>query len=141
MGLFSKSAAKQKSVETLLLPGDWDLWLRGSSFHQSELKSMGLGKQRFLLMSEPGNKTDKQAVAVMGISKSGVVLCGYLPKDEPIKLAMKKVADELAPKGWAPVVDGTVDKHDGQLVATLHLPRHESCEHCLEEWRRQAGRK
>jgi len=140
MGLFSKSAPKQKSMETLLMPGDWDLWLRGSSFHQSELKSIGLGKQSFLLLSEPGNKADKQAVAVMGISKSGLVLCGYLPKDEPIKLAMKKVADELAPKGWAPVVEGIVEKKDGQLVATLLLPRHESCERLMENWRREVSR-
>lgn len=141
MGLFSKSSDKTKSVETLLFPGEWDLWLRGSSFHQSELKTIGLGKQRFLLMSEPGNKADKQAVAVMGISKSGLVLCGYLPKDEPIKLLMKKIAEELAPKGWAPVLDGTVEKKDGQLVATLLLPRHESCERLLEKWRREVNQK
>lgn len=140
MGLFSKAVPKQKSLETLLLPGDWDLWLRGSSFHQTELKSLGLGKQRFLLMSEPGNKTDKQAMAVMGISKAGLVLCGYLPKDEPIKLAMKRVAEELSSNGWAPVVDGTVEKKDGQLVATLLLPSKESLERLMEHWRREVNR-
>ena len=140
MGLFSKAAPKQKSVETLLFPGDWDLWLRGSSFHPSELKSLGLGKQRFLLVSEPGHKSDKQAMAVMGISKSGLVLCGYLPKDVPIKLAMKKVAEELSPKGWAPIVEGTVQKKGGQLVATLLLPRHENCERLMDQWRREVSR-
>jgi len=136
VGLFSRVAPKARSVETLLLPGDFELWLRGSTFHQNELKSLGTGKQRFLLVPEPGNRVDKDAVALMGISKSGLVLCGYLPKDQTIKPVIRKLAEELTLKGWAPVIDGLVEKKEGQLVATLLVPNRESCDRRMEEWRK-----
>jgi hypothetical protein len=134
MGLFGKPKANKSSFETLLFPGEWDLWLRGVSFHQDGLRQAGIGAHRFILLPEPTNKVDKQAVAVMAIAKTGQELVGYLPKDEYIKDEMFSVGQTLSKKGWLATVDGLIEKKGSEFVATLKMPKAEEIKDLMAKW-------
>jgi hypothetical protein len=134
MGLFKKSTTQKANFELLLFPGEWDLWLRGVSFHQDGLRKAGIGQHRFFLMPEPTNKVDKRAVSVSVLTKSEPALVGYLPQDEIIKQEMFDVGQTLVTKGWLAAVDGVIEKKGSDFVATLRMPKAAAIKVRLAEW-------
>jgi|GEM_PF-5966399 len=135
MALFGKKKPNgNANFETLLFPGEWELWVRGVRYHQDGLKQAGIGSCRFLLVPEPTNKVDKSAVAVLAVTKTGTALVGYLPAGEFIQTEFFAVGTVLKRAGWLAVVDGKIAKTDGQYNATLQMPKAAAVRARLDEW-------
>ena len=104
------------TLERTHVQGTSELTVRGSSFHQSELRQLGLGSNDFILVPEPTNKYDSMAIKVLGLKGDSALPVGYLAKDFFGKTIVHNVVTKLMTDDRVLSLQGDTFEGDGLFV-------------------------
>ena len=124
----SAPSAELDTTEALLLPNEQHVFVRGVGYRQDALASVGSTSFNALLLPEPTNEFDENAVMVCsGIPKSHVQL-GYLPADFEITALIGELAELVRTRdGYALACECAVEqKSDRTWIATVFLPHEDT---------------
>ena len=120
----TESVQASATAQAMLLPDEQKAFVRGVGYRQGELKSLGSGTIHALLLPEPTNEYDENAVMVCSGIPGAYVHFGYLPKDFEITPMIGTLAEVVMER------DGVLlaarceieKKADGSWIATVFLP-------------------
>jgi hypothetical protein len=116
--------AQPDTTEALLLPNEQHVFVRGVGYRQDALASIGSTSFNALLLPEPTNKFDENAVMVCSGIPNAHVQLGYLPADFEITALIGELAELVRTRdGYALACECTVEqKSDRTWIATVFLP-------------------
>ena len=110
----------EKFVE---LPYGYEQWVQGVSYKQNELRRIGLGACKMLLVPDPKNQFDDTAVKVVALGPSGTrEHIGFLKADTQTTVAIFQYGEHLRAKGEVLVCTGEIVDGEVGLAATIMPP-------------------
>ena len=100
-------------------PADFQIYLphiavAGLSFRKDEALSFANSQaQTIELERKPGNRHDKNAIRVIGVSKHGRAFIGYIPKEVTAHIARSNMFDILKPR-LGRIYEASSSPHDSE---------------------------
>lgn len=122
-----ESLSTPDTAQAVLLPDEQKVFVRGVGYRQGELKSLGRSTISALLLPEPTNEYDENAIMVCSGIPTSYVQFGYLPKDFEITPLIGTLAEVVMERdGMLLAARCEIEqKADRSWIATIYLP-HES---------------
>lgn len=122
------------AVEPVEVAGEFEFLAKGTSFRQDSIKSLGLGKHKFVLIPERGNKHDAMAVMVQGIKNDEPIHVGYLPMGSETQAIAFQLGTAMLAKDCIMAIDGEVLEGESGIIVQLEMPGNDKLAEMLSEY-------
>lgn len=122
------------AVTPIEVPGESEFLAKGTSFRQESIKSLGLGKHKFVLLPERGNKYDSMAVMVQGIKDDEPIHVGYLPMGSETQAIVFQLGTAMLAKDCIVAIDGEVLEGESGLIVQLEMPGNDKLLEMLSDY-------